>query len=202
MVTSTSRLLGPHHTMRSPALKPSCCRPPTRRFTSAFTWEKVNTSSPSITAGLSGLFWACTANRSVGAWAMSGNLLTGVPFGFADGPRGVDESDVAEGLGEVAEELTARRVDLLGEQAEVVAEAGGRLECRASAVQLAGQGLRLRQPERAEQERPLFALEAVVGLVAVDESTLVRQVLGDGVDGGLHPGIVGGDEADDRHHEV
>jgi hypothetical protein len=33
---------------------------------------------------------------------------------------GADEADVAEGLGEVAEQLPADRVDPLGEQAEVV----------------------------------------------------------------------------------
>ena len=36
---------------------------------------------------------------------------------FGDRPGGVDQADVAERLGEVAEQLAGRRVDLLGEQA-------------------------------------------------------------------------------------
>jgi len=41
-------------------------------------------------------------------------------FGFGDGPGGVDEPDVAEGLGEVAGQLTGGRVDFFGQQAGIV----------------------------------------------------------------------------------
>ena len=54
------------------------------------------------------------------------------------------------------------RVDLLGQQADVVDEGDGPLERRAGPVDLAGQRQRLGQPERAQQERALLALEAVV----------------------------------------
>src|SRR5690242_15001166 len=41
-------------------------------------------------------------------------------LGLADRPRRVDEPNVAERLREVAEQLAGRRVDLLGEQPDVV----------------------------------------------------------------------------------
>ena len=67
---------------------------------------------------------------------------------------------------------------------------------------LAGERERLREPERAEEERALFAFEAVVREVAVDEPVLVGEPLRGGVDRREHAGIVGGEEADDRHHQV
>src|SRR4051794_26542704 len=104
---------------------------------------------------------------------MRRTLLTvaGGALRFGDGPGGVDEADVAEGLGEVSEELSAAGVDLLGEQAHVVAVADGGRERAAGGADLAGQRLGLRQPEGAEEERALVALEAVVGPVAVDETS-------------------------------
>src|SRR5438445_11329471 len=103
MVTSTSRLFGPHQTTTSPGPNPSWRSPPASRLTSALTSAKEATSSPSITAGLSGFAWAWRAKMSVGAAAMPRTLPSALRF--ADGPGGVDEADVAEGLGEVAEEL-------------------------------------------------------------------------------------------------
>jgi hypothetical protein len=41
-------------------------------------------------------------------------------LGLGDGPGGVDQADVAEGLGVVADHLHAAGVDLLGQQADVV----------------------------------------------------------------------------------
>src|SRR4051794_29529736 len=104
---------------------------------------------------------------------MRRTLLTVVvplTFGFGDGPGGVDQADVAESLGEVAQQFTGRGVDLLGEQAEVVAEADGRGERLPRLADLAGEGMGLGQPERAEEEGALLALEAVVGPVPVDEA--------------------------------
>src|SRR6516164_7554476 len=78
--------------------------------------------------------------------------MIGVFLGLADGPGGVDQADMAEGLREVADHLTAGHVDLLGQQADVVDRRHGPLEGRRGLVHLAGQRLRLGQPERAEQE--------------------------------------------------
>src|SRR5689334_20545392 len=40
--------------------------------------------------------------------------------GLSDGPRGVDQPDVAERLREVPDHLTSGRVDLLGQRADIV----------------------------------------------------------------------------------
>ena len=45
-----------------------------------------------------------------------------------DGPGRVDEPDVAEGLGEIAQELSADGIDLLSKQTDVVDEGGGTFE--------------------------------------------------------------------------
>src|SRR3954453_11353603 len=81
--------------------------------------------------------------------------------GLRDRPRGVDQADVAEGLGEVAEQLSRRRVDLLGEQAEVVAVAGRGLEDLAGPVGPAGERERLGEPESAEEESAPLARQPV-----------------------------------------
>jgi hypothetical protein len=62
-------------------------------------------------------------------------------LGFGDGPGGVDEPDVGEGLGEVAEQFTGGRVDFLGEQVDVVEVGDGTLEDVPCPRGLAGQGL-------------------------------------------------------------
>ena len=71
---------------------------------------------------------------------------------------------MAEGLREVAEQLAGSGVDLLGQQADVVDEAGGPLEDRPGPFGPAGQGQRLGQPEGAQQEGALLAGEAVDAL--------------------------------------
>ncbi len=66
---------------------------------------------------------------------------------------------MAEGLGEVAQELSAGGVDLLGEQADIVDEGDGPFENGAGPSRLAGQGQGLSQPEGAQQERAFVTLE-------------------------------------------
>ncbi len=61
-------------------------------------------------------------------------------LGLGDGPGGVDESDVAEGLGEVAEQLTGGRVDFLGQEADIVGVGDGTLEDAPCPLRLVGQG--------------------------------------------------------------
>src|SRR5947209_3999314 len=74
MNVSTWRLLGPHHTARSPGPKPSPASPLARRFTSRLSAAYVVTESPSITAGLSGVIWAWTASGSGVGSATLGTL--------------------------------------------------------------------------------------------------------------------------------
>jgi tetratricopeptide (TPR) repeat protein len=121
---------------------------------------------------------------------------------LGDGPGGVDQADVAERLREVADHLAAARVDLLGQQAHVVDGRHGALERRGGLVELSGQRLRVRQPERAEQEGSLLAGQAVMSQVAVHQAALVGQPGGDRVDGRLHPRVVAGQEAGDRQHQA
>src|SRR5438046_1328001 len=93
-----------------------------------------------------------------------GYTRSGVPrvlCGLADGPRRVDEADVTERLREVAEQFPGRRVDLLGEQSQVVAVADGSLEHGPRPVGLAGAGEGFGEPERAEEEGALLAREPV-----------------------------------------
>ena len=49
---------------------------------------------------------------------------------------------------------------------------------------------------------PSSPSQAVGATVPVDQPPLVGEAGGDGVDRRLHPGVVGGDEADDRHHQA
>src|SRR6266511_2586244 len=124
------------------------------------------------------------------------------PLGFGDRPGGVDQADVAERLWVVADHLGAADVDLLGQQADVVGVGGRPLEGRPCPVDLAGQRLRLGEPEGAQQEGALLALQPVGGAVAVDQAALVGEPLGDRVDGRLHARVVAGQEPRDRHHQV
>ncbi len=54
--------------------------------------------------------------------------VASVEVGLRNGPGRVDEPDMAEGLGEIAQEFSAVGIDLLGEQADVVDERGRPLE--------------------------------------------------------------------------
>jgi pimeloyl-ACP methyl ester carboxylesterase len=85
---------------------------------------------------------------------------------------------------------------------EIVGERGRPFEHGARPLGPAGHGQRLGQPERAQQERALVAVETVSGPVAVDEPAVVGEVLLGGIDGRQHPRIVGREEPDKRQHEV
>ena len=135
----------------------------------------------------------CSIRRTRRAGAFSaGDVLS--EFGLGNGPGGVDEPDVAEGLGEVAQELSADGIDLLGEQADVVDEGCGPFEDGTGPSRLSGPGQGLGQPEGAQQECAFFALEPVVGPVAVHQSPLVGEAFFGRLDRGQHPGLVGGKE--------
>jgi hypothetical protein len=65
---------------------------------------------------------------------------------------------VAERLREVAQELSADRIDLLGKQADVVDEGGRSFEDGAGPGGLSGAGQSLGQPEGAEKKLVLGLL--------------------------------------------
>ncbi len=73
----------------------------------------------------------------------------------------VDEGHVAEGLGEVPEQLAGGGVVLLGQQPEVVADVEETFEERRRFVVPALEGKVVSQPERAGQEQALVAGEPV-----------------------------------------
>src|SRR5271165_6752442 len=126
----------------------------------------------------------------------------GALLGLGDGPGGVDQPDVAERLGEVADHLAAARVDFLGQQADVVDRRHGPLEGGGGRAELPGQRLSLCQPECAQQEGALLPGQAVVSEVAVYQAALVGQARGGRVDGRLHPRVIPGQEAGDGEHQV
>src|ERR1700690_3168066 len=74
---------------------------------------------------------------------------------LSDSPGGVDQAYVTERLGEVADHLAVAGVALLGEQADIVDGGHGTLEGHGGCLDVPGERLRLRQPERAQQERAL-----------------------------------------------
>ena len=76
---------------------------------------------------------------------------------------------MAEGLGEVTQELSIGEVDLLGEQADVVDKGRGPFEDGPGPSRLPGPGQGLGQPESAEKEGAFVALERVGGPVAVHQ---------------------------------
>ncbi|HEY6315382.1 MAG TPA: ferritin-like domain-containing protein [Streptosporangiaceae bacterium] len=79
-------------------------------------------------------------------WQTVGHLYRGIEAGLAA---------LCARLREVPDHLAAGRVDLLGQQADMVDGGHGTLERRGGGLDLAGQRLRL--PERAQQERPLLS---------------------------------------------
>ena len=84
-----------------------------------------------------------------------------------DAERSVDEAEVAERLGEVPEQRAARRIDLLGEQSDVVRRLRVRDEDLVSLVEASLQRERLHQPEAAEHESSLGPTHAGGVVVAM-----------------------------------
>src|SRR5579875_1103037 len=95
--------------------------------------------------------------RPAGAGAL-GEMLVGPDHVH----HGVDEREVGERLREVAEVAPGLGVDLLGVEAERAGVPEQPLAEQPRALQLADLAQRRHEPERADQERPLPALEAVV----------------------------------------
>ena len=105
---------------------------------------------------------------------------------------------MAERLGEVAEQFTGRAVDLFGEQPDIVDVGDGTFEDDARPLELIGQCQRVREPEGAEQEGPLFAFETVMRSVAVYEASFVGESLFGRVDRGQDAGIDASSSSDPK----
>src|SRR5882724_8965177 len=108
---------------------------------------------------------------------------------------------MGEGLGEVAEELAARRVDLLGEEADVVAVGKEVGEAFGRPLHFAHPGERLDRPEAADGEGRLAAGEAVgARRVAVEEVARPQRAVevGEGAPEARPPRV---DEAVDAEEE-
>src|ERR671931_1967990 len=136
--------------------------------------------------------WLVVTVQSTGIAERYGFRLRGPSdFGFpalrlTDRPRGVDQPDVAERLWEVAEQLAGPGVHLLRQQPHVVGVRDRALEHRPGPIDPSGHGQRLRQPERAEQERALVTgepVDALLGAVPVDQAAFVGQPFVDRLDG-------------------
>ena len=72
-----------------------------------------------------------------------------------------DQAEVREGLREVADLAPERRVVLLGEEAEVVAQAQQPLEEALGLVEAPGEGVVVDEPEAADQKGRFVAGESV-----------------------------------------
>ena len=99
-----------------------------------------------------------------------------------------------------------RRVDLLGQQPEVVGVGDELVEQRLGPVDLARLGQRGHEPERADHERSLLAGEAVgveaLVVAVAQHQPVLGQVVGDRVDRRAHPLVGGRQEAEDRHQQL
>src|SRR5439155_8463399 len=106
--------------------------------------------------------------------------------------RGVDERDVGERLGEVAQQAPRSAIVLFREQPDVVGEPDQPLEESAGLLAAALQDVVVGQPERAREEGSLARWQPVdtgTGLVTIDEAS-AQQVLLDGGDGAAHTRIL------------
>src|SRR5687767_3967736 len=118
-----------------------------------------------------GAWWSVRRSRRIpirarrpGSWPVPGRTA-----GVLQGEGSVDEADMREGLGKVAEKLAGRRIDLFGEQSHVISPAGQGVERRVGFVELPLQDQALDEPERAE-EKGAFAARLIA---AVPEDQLV-----------------------------
>jgi hypothetical protein len=104
------------------------------------------------------------------------------------GDRGGQVGEMGEALREVAEQLAVLRVDLFGEQAQVVGGCDGARGPGAGLVEPALAGEAFGEPERTGQEGPLATGKPVVGEVAADQPVAAK-LGGDRVGGAQHARI-------------
>jgi hypothetical protein len=111
---------------------------------------------------------------------------------------GVDQGEVGEGLGEVAEVPAGARLELLRVEVEPAGEVEQPLAERPRPRRLAYLREGGDEPEGADQEGPLLAAQPVVGLldlVAEDEAVSGQLSL-DRLDGRADPRVIGREEAE------
>ncbi len=100
--------------------------------------------------------------------------MGGATIGPRQGEGGIDQSDVSECLGKVAQRRAALGVDLLGEEADVVRVLQKALERLAGAAEVAPQSLSGDCPEAADPERAFSRRKPVVDQIAVEESVATK----------------------------
>src|SRR5437588_9875620 len=103
-------------------------------------------------------------------------------------------SEMSQRLGEIAQHLPPARIDLLGEQAEVIAGRQRRIEHLLGVTQLALVGKAFSEPERAAEKGSLLAWQAVLAAIAVQQPLARTQLLADHLGGADHPRIAPIDE--------
>src|SRR5437764_860475 len=108
---------------------------------------------------------------------------------------GRHEAEVAEALREVAEELTRPRIELLGEEPEVVRKADQLVHRLAGLRDAARTRERLHEPERARHEG---ALHLLLAAVAVEERAARSELAADRLDRPSHELALRVDEAGPR----
>ena len=115
----------------------------------------------------------------------------------------VDQRQVRERLREVPEVAAARRLDLLGVEAERAGERQQPLAQLAGAAAVADLRQRGDEPERADREAALLAREAVVGLLraVAQHEPVVGQLVGHRQHGRADARVVGRQEAHQRHQQ-
>src|ERR1700728_1650518 len=120
-----------------------------------------------------------------------------------DGRDGVDQREVRERLREVAEVASAARIELLSVEVERRGVRQQLLAELAGALFLADLRERRNEPERADQERALLAVQAVVGLLGAvaEDQPMVVQLLGHREDRGAYARVVGREETHQRHEQ-
>jgi hypothetical protein len=106
-----------------------------------------------------------------------------------DRARRGDQREVAERLGEVAEELPRARLDLLGIEADVVCQSDELVHERGGLVDPSRLGEGLDEPERAGQECALLPWKSVLALVAEDKRP-IGELAANRVDGRVRPLVV------------
>ena len=84
---------------------------------------------------------------------------------------------MAESLGEVTQQVSADRIDLFREEANVIDKVCGSFEGGAGPSRVSRPSQGLGQPERAQKKRAFLALESVLGPVAVHKSPLIGETL-------------------------
>ncbi len=114
----------------------------------------------------------------------------------------IDQSDVRECLWIVSHRHFIVRIDLLGEQAQASGVGKQAFEERAGLHHAPLHRKVIDEPEGADRKGSLVTGQSVAGEVAVDETIFVGKLFHDPIDRRAHPGIIRGDEPDQRQQQI